>query len=196
MNVRAAIAVLAIGLFSGLAIADDEVMKTTTEETTTIQGEVVKMDPGNTIVIRKSGGETVTYQLTPEVALPEEVQVGRTVVLTMDAPASKRVTRVTTSSVGPFTKRVEETTDELGNVESRTSYTVKGFEPGRQITLVGPSGKVVTYTLDATSVVPVDLSIGKTVVIDSEQSQGSPVARRVVYSKKTTTTETEDEDDD
>lgn len=195
MNARITLAALAIGLSAGIALADDDVIKTTTEESkTTIEGEVVQMEPGKTIVLRKSGGETVTYQLTPNITLPAEVKVGRTVVLYTDQPASQVVTKVTTSSVGPLTKRVEETTDELGNVQSKTTYTVKGFEPGRQVTLVSPSGQVVTYSLNATSEIPADLTIGKSVSVVTDDSQASPVARRIIYSKKTTTTEEEVDD--
>lgn len=195
MKLRAFLAMTTVALFAGVAMADDDYKTTTEETTTTIQGEVVQMDPGKTIVVRKSGGETVTYQLTPEVRLPAEVRVGGNVVLYTDQPASRRVTKVTTSSLGPVTKRVEETTDEFGNVDTKTSYTVKSFDPGRTITLVGPDGRVMTLGVDSTSEIPVDIGIGKHVNVQTEEVAGEPVARRVIV-KKTTTTTSEDEDDD
>lgn len=195
MNLRIAFAALAIGLFAGVAIADDDEVVTTTEESTTIEGEVMQVEPGRTIVLKKHTGDVVTFQLSPEVELPGSVAVGETVVIYTDRPASKRVTRVTTSSMGPFTKRVEERTDEFGNVESTTTYTVKSFEPGRRITVVAPSGKTLSFDIDEQSDIPTDVEVGSNVTIMSDdEGDESPLARRVTVTKKTTTT-TEEEDD-
>lgn len=193
MKLNVACAAMALFLCVGaVAISDDKTI-TTTEESTTIQGEVVRVDAGKEIVLRKDDGQVVTYMLTPEVSVPAEVEVGKVVVLHTDKPASKTVTRVTTTSVGPFTKRVEETTTgDAGTFDTQTVYTVQGFVPGRSLTVVGPSGKVMTINVDAQSDVPADIAIGKTVTIQTEQVEGRPLARRVVYSKKTTTTEVED----
>lgn len=197
MKLNHAVAGFAIFLAASVAFADDKTSTTTTTETT-VQGEVVRVDAGNSIVVRKEGGEVVTYQLGPDVAVPVEAEVGKMVVLQTDRPNGTVVKRVTTSSVGPFTKRTEETeyksgADFGGAIDTTTTYTVKAFEPGRTMTLVGPSGNVVTVNIDAESHIPTGIAIGKVVTIQTEDIGGRPMARQVVISKTTkTTTEVDD----
>ena len=187
-------ATMAIFLCAATAVRADDYKSTTTTESTTVQGEVVSVDAGKTIVVRKDNGEQVTYQLGSDVAVPAEAQVGKVVVLQMDRPNSTVVKRVTTSSVGPFTKRVEETSiPGTDRTATTTTYTVKGFEPGRTLTLVGPDGKVMTLNIDAQSQIPATIAVGSAVTFDTEDISGRPVARHVVVTKKTTTT-TEEKD--
>lgn len=188
-------AALAMTLLATGAFADDR-SYTRTEETTTstVQGEVVRVDAGNSIVVRTEAGQEVTYQLGANVAVPAEAQVGKVVVLQMDQPNGTIVKRVTTSSVGPFSKRVEETSVGGASIDTTTTYTVQGFEPGRSMILAGPDGKTFTVSIDARSQVPTDVAIGKTITLQTETVGGQPTARHVVVSKKTTTTTTEERD--
>ena len=211
MTLKNFLATLMIGTFAaGLAVAGDK--SKYNEETSvapdgsmtkkvSIKGEVVKLDPGRTIVLRQASGQEMSYQLSPTVQLPVDVQVGRTVVLaTEPAQTGSVVTEVTVEGVAPgVSKRTEKTTttDPMTGEESTqttTTYTVKGFQPHKSITLVSPDGRVTTYTLDAQSQVPADLTIGKHVVIQTDATSGLPIVRRMTYTKTTTTTTTSDDD--
>ena len=60
-----------------------------------VSGEVIRFEPGRTIVI-KSEGREVSYMLTPELALPAELQLGRRVTVHSErgADGAAHVTRV------------------------------------------------------------------------------------------------------
>ena len=194
MKLTNVLAGFAIFLCATVSQADDRKFTTTEETSTTIQGEVVRVDAGNSIVVRTEAGQEVTYQLGANVAVPAEAQVGKVVVLQMDQPNGTIVKRVTTSSIGPFTKRTEETRSVGGSIDSTTFYTVQGFEPGRTLTLAGPDGKVISVSIDAQSMIPAEIAVGKTITLQTETVGGHPMARQVVISKKTTTTTIEERD--
>ena len=69
------------------------------------------------------------------------------------------------------------------------SGTVKAYEPGQSITVVGPGNKVTTYTITTDSQLPQDVAVGKTVTMQTTMVSGKPVVRSVT-SKTTTTTKT------
>src|SRR5512141_3241839 len=69
---------------SGQALAQTETTtQTTTTETkyATVDGEVVRYDPGHVIVVRGMDNKEITYTLTPSATVPAEVKVGRKVTL-------------------------------------------------------------------------------------------------------------------
>jgi len=68
------------------------------------------------------------------------------------------------------------------------SGTVKAYEPGQSITVVGPGNKVTTYTITTDSQLPQDVAVGKTVTMQTTVVSGKPVVRSVT--SKTTTTKT------
>lgn len=134
----------------------------TTMKTTTVEGKVLRYEPGKTIVVMEPGDRETTYVLAPNATIPADIEVGRFVSLsTVDSKSGPMtVTRVTT----------------------------------RSVTLVLPDRSAVEYVLDASSVVPADLSIGSTVtVVTTTTTTGAPVVVKTVTvagnktTRKTTT---------
>lgn len=204
--------------------------------TTTINGEVVRYEPGKTIVVRDTEHGTVTYTLDSSVTVPADVQVGRKVTIyTQPGENALRVQRITTTSStdasGAATTHTEvrdEPASSMGNppqpaqttqsTQTRTttvdaapapaapaeapmtktttttrattvSGTVRAYEPGQSITVVGPGNKTTTYTITTDSQLPQDIAVGKRVTVQTTIVAGKPVVRSVT-SKTTTTTKT------
>jgi hypothetical protein len=181
------------------AIAPDGSTRTTTK-TTTVEGKVLRYERGKTIVVLEPGDREVTYVLAPKAAVPADIEVGRIVSLSTENSASgpMTVTRITTQSVTPEGNLKTETrakgTTPAGNQVASTTTTVTGIvkaiRTGRSVTLVLPNESDVEYALDASSVVPAELSVGNTVtVVTTTTTTGAPgVAKTVTISKQTTTT--------
>jgi len=212
---------------------------TTTTQTSTITGEVVQFQPGQTIVVRDAEGKTQTYTLDPSVTVPSDVQVGRRITLysspvdgslrvrkislvestgadgskqthseVRDEPAmppasstdSSRQTTTTqsSSSSSSMSSSQQPPADASAQTQTQTtkttktttvSGTVKAYEPGQSITVVGPGNKVTTYTITTDSQLPQDVAVGKTVTMQTTMVSGKPVVRSVT-SKTTTSTKT------
>ena len=158
--------------------AQTETQTTTQTETkwVTVDGDVVRYEPGKVIVIRGKDNTEVVYALTPSVAVPADVQVGRRVTLytePMAGGSTQMVKRVTTTAITPEgqTKQTtEETRTSPAGVTTRTTTTttsgkVAAYEPGKTLTIVGVNGNKVTYLITDKSKVPAGLVIGKTVSI-------------------------------
>ena len=81
----------------------------------------VRYEPGRAIVL-KSDGREVSYVLTPELALPADVQLGRRVSVHTErgSDGTTRVTRVVSTSVTPQ-GQVQRTTEETRVGESARS---------------------------------------------------------------------------
>jgi uncharacterized protein YndB with AHSA1/START domain len=179
-------------------------LKRTTEETrtsasgsvtktqnTTISGEVVRYQPGRTIVLRQPDSKVVTYTLAPNAAIPADIKVGRTVTLFTEpgAGGASTVARVVSTSVTPegnVKRTTEETRMSPSGETTRTTTTdisgrVEAYESGKTLTIVRPDGSKVTYLITGQSQVPVDLAIGKTVTILVQGGPSEPVARTVTY---------------
>jgi hypothetical protein len=177
----AACAVLAVAA-QPAAAADEKVI--------TVTGDVIRLEPGRTIVIRDPNQREVTYTLGPRLVLPAGVEVGRRVTLHTEpgADGSTLVSRVTTVSTTPEgdTKRtVEETRtgpagDTTRTVTTTVTGTVGAFVPGKTITLKQDDGTEVTYVLEADSQLPEGLVAGRTVMIRWD-GKGRRVARIVTY---------------
>ncbi len=141
-----------------------------------VSGEVVRFEPGRAIVL-KSDGREVSYVLTPDLALPADVQLGRRVSVHTEpgADGTTTVSRITTTAITPEgqTKRtVEETRISPSGATSKTTTvavqgTVKTYLPGKTLTVLKADGTPVTYTIAQGAAMPADLAVGKVVSIRS-----------------------------
>jgi hypothetical protein len=160
----------------------------------TIDGEVVRYEAGNVIVIRGADNKETIYTLAPKAVVPAEVKIGRKVTLfTEPGPdgSTQLVSRVTTTSVTPegdVKKTTEDTRNLPSGVTTRTTTTtytgtVAAYEAGKTLTITKADGTKVTYLINEKSTVPADLVIGKTVTILPMPSTGSgdPVAQSITY---------------
>jgi len=159
-------------------------------KTTTISGEVVRYEPGKTIVVRDPSRKVITYALAPNVVVPADVEVGRRVTLyTEPGMAGKTlVSRVVTTSVtseGKVKQTTEETRTSPSGATTRTTTTttsagtVEAYVPGKTITITRADGTRVTYMINEQSQVPADIVVGKTVSIVPLGSSSEPVVRTI-----------------
>lgn len=155
---------------------------TTTITTSSITGEVIRLEPGKTIVLRSNGKET-RYTLAPDVTLPAAVQVGRTATVTLEPAADgtavvKRVKTTTVTPEGQVKETTEITrTDPSGQVSSSTMSAISGrvesYLPGKSITVIDSKGSRVTYVLSAGPELTSEI-VGKEVTVyAAPTSQGS-----------------------
>ena len=168
--------------------ASGDVTKT---QKTTINGEVVRYEPGRTIVVRQPDSKVVTYTLGPNVAVPADIKVGRTVTLYTEpgAGGATTVSRVVSTSVTPegnVQRTTEETRTSASGATTRTTTTevsgrVEAYESGKTLTILRSDGSKVTYLVTGQSQLPADLAIGKTVSILVLGDPSEPVAQTVTY---------------
>jgi len=105
--------------------------QTTQTETkyVTVDGEVVRYDPGRVIVIRGADNKEITYTLSPSIVVPADVKVGRRVTLYSEPGkdgATQLVSRVTTTSVtaeGNVKRTTEDTRVLPSGATTRTTTT-------------------------------------------------------------------------
>jgi len=170
-------------------------------KTVTITGEVIRYEPGQTIVIRQPNRQEVTYTIGPNATIPEDIQVGRSVTISTE-PASDGsgpavVTRVTTTSVnakGEMKTTTEKTeTNAQGDSTKTETTTVTGtvssYEPGQFIAITGPDHQVVKYTITRESQLPQEVAVGKTVTIRTTTLNGAPTVRQVTITRTKTKTQ-------
>jgi hypothetical protein len=202
---------------AAVALAQDSssTQQTTTKQTTTqispdgskvttIEGKVVRYEPGKTIVIVGPDSREVSYMLTDRVQVPSDVQIGRQVSLTTEPSPSGPavVTKVTTTSITPEgnikketeTRSMSSSGDPQAMSQSETqtkvttvSGTVSAYEPGKSITFVMPDKKTVVYTIEPTSVIPSDVAVGSTYTIETTTSGGT-VVKKITTVKTTKST--------
>jgi hypothetical protein len=203
MKLAAAVAGLCIMVpaASGRALAQAAQTET---KYVTVDGEVVRYEAGQVIVIRGADNKDVTYTLSPSLAVPAEVKVGRRITLHTEPGLDGKtqlVSRVTTTSVTAEgdVKRVTEDTRTLpsGAVTRTTttttnSGTVAAYEAGKTLTITRSDGSAVTYVLNRKTKVPAGLMVGKSVSVAplALAGSGEPVARTITY-VTTTVTSTE-----
>jgi hypothetical protein len=160
----------------------------------TISGDVVRYEPGRTIVIRGADRKEVVYTLAPDIEMPKQIEVGKRVTLYTEPAAdgtTQMVTRVVTTEVTPqgdVKRTTEDTRTMPSGVTTKTTTTeitgkVEAFQPGRTLTIVRADGSRVTYSITSTSQLPADLVVGKTVsvvpVVSSDPN--TRVVRTVTY---------------
>ncbi len=188
-------ALVVAGSLTLLPAALAQQVKTQTTETriTTIEGKVVRYEPGKTIVVLDSGNREVSFPLSAKVVAADDIRVGSVVTLSTEpSEAGKvtvtRITRSFTPEGNIKEERETQSTDASGaqtTVKTTTiTGTVSAFESGRSITLVLPDKKTVVYTLDSSSVIPSDVAVGKTYTVEIVPSTSGPV----VVKRITTTT--------
>jgi hypothetical protein len=182
---------LVAGLIAACAVvASAPLAPAADEKVVTVTGDVIRLEPGRTIVIRDPNRREVVYTLGPSVVLPAGVEVGRRVTLVTEPGADgttlvSRVTTVTTTPEGETKRTVEETRTSPGGDTTRTVTTtvtgmVGAFVPGKTITLKQDDGTEVTYILEPDSQIPAGLVAGRTVMIRWD-GKGRRVARIVTY---------------
>jgi hypothetical protein len=167
-------------------------------KTVTITGDVVRYEPGQTIVIRQPNRRVVTYTLGHDLTVPEDVRVGRRVTVSTE-PASDGsgpavVTRVTTTSVnanGQLKTTTEKTETNAEGDSTRTetttvSGTVSSYEPGQFITITRPNHQVVKYTITQESQLPQEIAVGRTVTVRTYTANGAPAVRQVTVTRTKT----------
>jgi hypothetical protein len=202
MKLNALMTGLCIGgavVSSGVALAQAMPAET---KYVTVDGDVVRYEPGQNIVIRGADGKDVVYTLAPTTVMPEEVQVGRRVTLYTE-PATdggtqvvSRVTTTIVSSDGNVKRTTEDTRVLPSGATTKTTTTtntlgkVAAYEAGKTLTITRADGTKVTYLLNEKSTVPADLVVGKTVSIlpMATKRAARPVAQTITY---VTTTKTE-----
>ena len=207
MKWRTLLLALATAATATLLSAQVEIKQTAIENSdnpriVTITGEVVRFEPGQTIILRSSGKET-TYTLSPSVTLPPDIQIGKTVTLSTEPPSTgsgpAMVTKVvTTTSMTPEgqTKTTTEKTEisPSGDMTKTTTTTISGtvsaYEPGQFITIESPDHQTVRYTITKESQLPQDVAIGKTVTVRTYTNNGTQFARQVTVTKTTTKSKT------
>ncbi len=211
----AVLCVLGISALAAVALAQDSssnqstttTKQTTTQvspdgvttKTTTIEGKVVRYEPGKTIVLVGPDNKEMSYVLTESVQAPADIQVGREVTLTAMPSTSGPavVTKITTTSITPEGNLKTETetrstsSDPQAMSQSETTTkvttitgTVSAYEPGKSVTFVLPDKKTVVYTIEPSSVVPSDIAVGSTYTIETTTSGGT-VVKRITTTKTT-----------
>ena len=176
MRFRILLGVAVLGCANLVAAQTETQTTTQTEKWITVDGEVVRYEPGKVIVIRGKDKAEVVYTLAPSVAVPAEVQVGRRVTLYTEPTgngSTQIVRRVTTTSItaeGQTKSTTEETRTSPTGVTTKTTTTttsgkIEAYVPGKTLTIIGANGSKVTYLITDKSKVPADLVIGKTVTI-------------------------------
>lgn len=175
-----------------------------TTKTTTIEGKVVRYEPGKTIVLVGPDNKEMSYVLTEGVQAPADVQVGREVTLTAMPTTSGPavVTRITTTSITPEgnlkteteTRSMSSAGDPQAMSQSQTQTkvttitgTVSAYEPGKSVTFMMPDKKTVVYTIEPSSVVPSDIAVGSTYSIETTTSGGT-VVKKITTLKTTKST--------
>ena len=150
--------------------------ETTKTRTTTIKGEVVRYDPGHTIVVREPDSKVVTFALASDANMPADIQVGKRVTVYTEPSAEGGTTvvkRVTTTSVTPegqTMRTTQETRTEPSGAtttttSTRVSGTVEAYTAGKSVTVLQADGSRVTYTIEPQSSVPEEVVVGKTITI-------------------------------
>lgn len=178
MRLNILVGVALFGCASFVAAQSETQTQTTTQTETkviTVDGEVVRYEPGKVIVIRGTDKAEVVYNLAPSVTVPPDIQVGRRVTLYTEpvAGGTQLVKRVTSTSVTPEgqTKRTtEETRTSPSGVTTKTTTTttsgrIEAYEPGKTVTIVSANGTKTTYLISDRSKIPADLVVGKTITI-------------------------------
>jgi len=174
----------------------------TGEKYTTVTGEVVKYEPGRTLVLRDINRKDVTFTLSPDIVVPEDVRIGRKVTLFTETGEGgttlvKRVTSTSMTPEGDVKRTTDETRTSPSGAMTTTSTTtingvVQSYDAGKSITLTREDGSTVTYVINDRSQLPADLVVGKRVFIRTVPLTGSNdlAVERVTYTTTKTKSKT------
>ena len=191
------ITVLIAGLCLGVTpVVSSHALAQSTQSTTyvTVDGEVIRYEPGRVIVLRGSDNREVVYNIASTVVMPEGFGVGRRVTLYTEPGeygGTQVVSRVTTTTVTPEgnIKRTTEDTRTLPSGATTTTTTtqvsgrVESYTAGKTLTITRPDGTLATYIITEKSTVPSDLVVGKTITVMplTTNANGELVVQRIVY---------------
>ncbi|HEX4440460.1 MAG TPA: hypothetical protein VH854_10350 [Thermoanaerobaculia bacterium] len=99
------------------------------------------------------------------------------------------------SSAAPMSSQSSQSTTTTSQSTTMTNGaditgTVTAYEPGKSVTFVLPDKRTVVYTIDASSVVPSDVAVGKTYTVTTIKStkQGDQMVVKKITTTRTTTT--------
>ena len=190
MKLTLFIAGACVGLAAIASARTNQVETKVEAELVTVDGEVIRYQPGRTIVIRGGDNKEMSYTLSPTFVMPADVAVGRRVTL-YTGPSTggvTTVTRVTTSITpeGNVKKTTEVTKTQPSGATTKTTTTsisgkVEAYESGKTLTILREDGSKVTYLINPTSKVPTDLAIGKMISILPLDSSDQSVVQTVTY---------------
>lgn len=140
----------------------------------TVDGEVIRYEPGRTIVIRGADNKEISYTLSPTIVMPSDVAIGRRVTLYTNPSTggATTVTKVTTTVTpeGKVKTTTEETKTQPSGAVTKTTTTeisgkVEAYESGKTLTILRSDGSKVTYVINAKSKLPSDLAVGKMITL-------------------------------
>jgi hypothetical protein len=150
----------------------------------TITGAVVSVEPGRTIVVRQPDSQEVTYTLTPDITLPSDVAVGRTVTVYAepDATGAMVLRRVTTVTTASGETRQTTTTVTGAEAEAAIAADVVRFEPNSRLIVVRePQRGEMTYYFAPDVTLPTEVAVGRKVTVYTTRgADGKTFVRRVV----------------
>ncbi len=192
------ITVLIAGLCLGVTpMASSHALAQSTPSTikyVTVDGEVIRYEPGRVIVLRGADNNEVVYTLAPTVVMPQGVAVGRRVTLYTEPGEygeTQVVSRVTTTTVttdGNIKRTTEDTRTLPSGATTTTTTTqvsgrVESYTAGKTLTITRPDGTLATYIITEKSTVPSDLVVGKTITVMplTTSANGELVVQRIVY---------------
>jgi hypothetical protein len=156
----------------------------------TVTGDIVRYEPNKMIVVRSEGRE-MTYNLGPTVTVPSDVAVGRHVTLYTSGMGDKAVvTRVSTevNANGDVQRTVTTTkTDKDGDMKSTSTSTIIGsvreYVPGKSVTVTRDDGSSVTYVIGPKVQVPADIAVGRWVEIHPMMGAETPAVQTITVTK-------------
>jgi hypothetical protein len=194
MKTNILIAGLCIGLSPVASTVASAAPVQTTTKYVTIDGNVVRYEPGRVIVVKGQDNREVVYTIGPTADIPADVRVGQRVTLyTEPSPTggTQLVTRVTTTSVTPEGAVRRTTEDVRTSPSGETTRTIVGdvirYEPGRVIVVRGNDNREMSYTLAPRAVVPNGVAVGRKVTLYTEPNPdgGTQLVTRVTTTSVT-----------
>jgi hypothetical protein len=194
MKTNILIAGLCIGLSPAASTLASAAPVQTTTKYVTVEGNVIRYEPGRVIVVKGNDNREVVYTIGATADIPADVRVGQRVTLyTEPSPTggTQLVTRVTTTSVTPEGAVRRTTEDVRTSPSGETTRTIVGdvirYEPGRVIVVRGNDNREMSYTLAPRAVVPNGIAVGRKVTLYTEPSPdgGSQLVSRVTTTSVT-----------
>jgi hypothetical protein len=190
--------ILIAGLCIGLAPAASTLASAAPIQTATkyvtIEGNVIRYEPGRVIVVKGNDNREIVYTIGPTADIPADVRVGQRVTLyteTSPTGGTQLVTRVTTTTVTPEGAVRRTTEDVRTSPSGEQTRTIVGdvirYEPGRVIVVRGNDNREMSYTLAPRAVVPNGVAVGRKVTLYTEPN---PDGGTQLVTRVTTTTVT------
>jgi hypothetical protein len=194
MKTNILIAGLCIGLSPVASSVASAAPVQTTTKYVTVEGNVIRYEPGRVIVVKGHDNREVVYTIGPTADIPADVKVGQRVTLyTEPSPTggTQLVTRVTTTTVTPEGAVRRTTEDVRTSPSGETTRTIVGevirYEPKRVIVVRGEDNREVSYSLSPRAVVPNGIAVGRKVTLYTEPSAdgGTQLVSRVTTTSVT-----------